>query len=126
MSRAARRRTVLAHAGNRLELVPQPVAQRGESRRLEVRIRQLVGPAHADDLVRGLRAGAQAPFLLAAVKLGREHYVRRYVEHTHAFRATHLVSRQRAEIDRRTGELQRQLARALRRVDVERHAALAA
>ena len=40
------------------QLLPQPIAQRRETRRLALGVRELVGLAHADDLMRGQRAGA--------------------------------------------------------------------
>ena len=63
---------VLARARDRAQLAARAVAQRGEPRRLALRGRELVGLAHADDLVRRERAGAQAPLLPAAVQLRRE------------------------------------------------------
>ena len=126
---AARRAgvAVLPHARrSRASSCHSAIAQRREPRRLARRVGELVGLAHADDLMRRQRAGTQAALLLAAVQLRHERRARRDVQRADALRAAELVRRQRAEVDRRGGKVERQLADALRGVDVEQHAARAA
>ena len=84
--------------------------------------------AHADDLVRGQRAGAHAALVAAAVHLGLDAHARLapHEERAHALRAVGLVRRERHQVDLERAEVERDLAGGLRRVDVEDDAARAA
>ena len=106
MSGAARGRTVLAHAGNRLERVPQPVAQRGESRRLELadpRARRPC-PCRRSGAWPACPRASPAPARRRAAAAASSVFGRD-VQRADTLRAAELVGRQRTEIDRRGGEL---------------------
>ena len=118
---AADARRCLPTAGRAARAMRATSAARSRSRDLE-------REAHADDLVRRERARAQAVLLAAAVdqRLEAERRLATHVQRADALRAVDLVRRERQQVDVHRLDDQRQLAGALRGVDVERDAALAA
>ena len=118
------------HAGQRRDLVPEPVTQPRQARLLGVALGhgQRQGFAHADDLVGGQGAGAHVALVAAAVDLRAEAHVRMpaHVQRAHALGAVELVRAQRQHVHRRGAHVQGQLAGGLGGVAVEQHAGLAA
>ena len=113
----------LFHAG---QARPQTVAQHADAFVLgrHLFFGDTVRFAHADDLVRRQRAGAETAFVSAAVHLRFQAHARfaPHIQRTDTFGAVGLVCRERHQVDLELLQVDYHFAGSLRRIDVEQHA----
>src|SRR6185369_3961293 len=129
-SHAIVRMTVQLDIADAGDSSPQFVAQRADALDvlLPLALSDFERESHADDLMRRQSARANAGFLTAAVdqRLETERRLATYVQRADTFRSINLVGREREQVDVHRLDVQRQLAGALRGIDVKCDATLAA
>ena len=118
-----RRRAIGDDTGQISHAPPQPRAQRLESLSLGLPIHrgQITGHSKTDDLVHRQRAGAQTAFMAAAIHQRLQQGPARlaHVERADTLGAVELVCCKREHVDLHRLDIQRQLAGALRSIDMQ-------
>src|SRR5690606_33827998 len=121
---------VQRYAADGAQAFPEPVPQPADAGRVDfaLALSQLNRRPHTDNLVCGQRAGTQAGLLSASMdqRPQPDGRLAANIKSPYSLGPVGLVRCERQQIDVHRLDVDRQLASALRRIHVERHAALAA